>query len=272
MMAKKLYAGLLSMCFSVILNLNAYATVDIKYVPISENAYINNLRRGDIDEPTMKSLIIQGCNCGYAVIAYDYFLNRVEENPHSARLQLFLSWAAERYSWFIQIGHSAVKRGSTQDMRIQEVGMKAITSAYKLLPTSAVIVCSYGSSLWEDGRLNGNSEEMDKALTLLRRSVDMGSSLSITHYALGRALVERDFGGKASKEAISELTSAVKLDPNESSGHDLLADAYEMNGDQVAAKREMTIALSLRNGVPITVEMTAVEPGSGWQGNIQTAK
>jgi tetratricopeptide (TPR) repeat protein len=216
----------------------------------------------------MGIFIGQGVNSGYSIIAYSYFLSRVKESPKSAKMNLYLSWAAGSLWMFTGYGHSAIKNGSNQQKDLLKIELNSIATAYRLDPNSGIIVSDYGTVLWYQGRFNSNQSEMNKGMALLRQGVRLAPSLPNTHGALGLALEARDLGGKADNETISELQKAVELAPNNSCNHLYLGDAYLMNGDKEKASKEFSIATQLRGGEPMNPALFAKEPGSPWKGDM----
>ena len=84
---------------------------------------------------------------------------------------------------------------------------------------------------------SGDATAVSQALTLLETAVGLDSSLSESHYQLGRLRME---AGHTTK-ALEQLETAAKLDPKSSKTHYALWRAYRQLGRTEDASKERAI-------------------------------
>jgi Flp pilus assembly protein TadD len=111
-----------------------------------------------------------------------------------------------------------------------------LKTAIKRLPREAVLYQAYGTMLlWGDARSNGDDET--RAAQLLRKAEALDPTLPEAHYELGK-LALRDGN---MHEALRQMETAVKLDPQSGKNHYGLAQAYRKLGRGAEAGREAQI-------------------------------
>lgn len=235
--------------------------IDPTWIPITVSGFHQKLKASDNDITSALLTINQGAKCGYAIIAYRYYLNDVSSHPDSAAANICLSSASEQLWLFSLYGHSAIKCNSKQQAQVAKMWLSAAQRAYKLESTSALSVSTLGDALWTYGRMQHASADQSKGYELLKKAVRMNPNDGFAHSNLAVAMLESDFpNNHASEETLNQLKAAARFFPNSSAIHTLLSTAYSMNGDKADTQEQDIIARSLRMNMPITSEMTAIEP------------
>lgn len=87
--------------------------------------------------------------------------------------------------------------------------------------------------------------ETEKAISRLRSSIDLDTSIFETHYNLGVALIQ----AKDYEEAVNALNNAVNLKPDFSDSYYSLAIAYEGLADQIINDGEKETLISDENPI-----------------------
>jgi Tfp pilus assembly protein PilF len=77
-------------------------------------------------------------------------------------------------------------------------------------------------------------EDNEKALTLLRKAIQLGGDNRLAYLDIAAILVDQ----KQYPEALSALRGAEKLDPNQSDVHFRIGRLYQIMGDSSAAEKE----------------------------------
>ena len=109
-------------------------------------------------------------------------------------------------------------------------------------PQDARVCRDYGVMLLNTK--GGDAAMESRAVSLLRRAIDLDGSLSEPHYQLGKLALRK---GNA-QEAVRQLEAAAKLDPADSKIHFSLARAYRLLGRANEAAKEVQIYKTLNAG------------------------
>jgi tetratricopeptide (TPR) repeat protein len=108
-------------------------------------------------------------------------------------------------------------------------------------PGNALFYQAYGRMMLESG-IEGDATTEDRAVSLLKKAINLDHSLADAHYQLGKFLLAKEHAS----EALPHLEVAVKLSPDNGEMHLALANAYRRLDRNKDSANELRVFKSLR--------------------------
>lgn len=225
---------------------------DSNLLPIGAKELRELIQHTPADSAQHQTLISRAYVSGFAKEAYEEYAQLWKKQPNDAYANFLLGMAAERYMQYLTSPFANVKdrqKHFKEVNNLQEIARLHLSKTIRLQPKLAMANTVYGFFLWQyDNR-------MSEGLALVKKGVELDPKRSGGHSILGMMYANSSGNAYNPKRAEKELSTAILLNPLNSSPHEQLAWLYVNLRRYKEAQKEVQIYLSL---VP---ESIAQSPG-----------
>jgi tetratricopeptide (TPR) repeat protein len=241
---------------------NAVASFEqaMELEPDEESHYLDALQL--LAEHRIWRVLIRIAEKGVARIPRSDRLYRMKGLAETAMLYSQDSVQSYRRALEINPGSAKANLGLAIAQRtsgLREAAAATLETGIRKFPEHGAHYQEYGLMLLRAGE-TGDDDALKRAVTLLRKAIDLDASLPEAHYQLGRLALESGRAG----EALPHLETVAGLTPDQSKVHYLLARAYRRLGRGEEARshlktfRRMKVAEESRGasvpGTPVATD------------------
>lgn len=192
--------------------------------------------------------------------AAQVFTAAIERHPKSARLHVGLGisqYSRAQYADAVKSFCAAVDLDPSDPRAYQFLGemygvapelsgevTERLAQFVKAQPRNALAHFHYAMSIWKGQPGDSQAVDVSRVETMLRRAVSLDPRLAKGFLQLGILLSDQ----RRFKEAIQELKTATRLQPDLAQAHYRLAQAYLRTGQKALAAKELEIFEQLKAG------------------------